>query len=147
MKKTILALVLMFTMGISSVFAGEEAVSPQVLTAFKSEFASAKEVNWTVSSRYYKAAFSLNGQRIYAYYSLEGQYLGMSRNLTTQQLPLHLMSTIQKTFSNDHWVTDLFELSNEEGNNYYLTLESADFITVLKSNGDNWTVYEKKRKS
>lgn len=147
MKKTILALALMLMMGVSSVFAGEETVSPQVLTAFKSEFSSAKEVNWTISAKYYKASFSLNGQRIYAFYSLDGQYMGMSRNLTTQQLPLHLMSTIQKTFANDHWVTDLFELSNNEGNYYYITLESADFITILKSNGDNWTVYDKKRKS
>lgn len=147
MKKMILALTLMFTMGVSSVFAGEETVSPQVLTAFKSEFTSAKEVNWTVSANYYKASFSLNGQRIYAYYSLDGQYLGLSRNITTQQLPLHLMKTIQKTFSNDHWVTDLFELSNAEGNSYYITLESADCITVLKSNGDNWSVYDKKKKA
>lgn len=147
MKKMILALTLMFTMGVSSVFAGEETVSPQVLTAFKSEFTSAKEVNWTVSAHYYKASFSLNDQRIYAYYSLDGQYMGMSRNLTTQQLPLHLMKTIQKTFANDSWVTDLFELSNADGNSYYITLESADCITVLKSNGDNWSVYDKKRKA
>jgi len=147
MKKTILALTLMITLSVSNVFASEEKVSPQVLNAFKSEFTSAKEVDWTVSTRYYKAAFSLNGQRIFAYYSLEGEFMGLSRNLSTQQLPLHLMNTIQKTFSSDYWVSDLFELSNSDGSAYYITLENADTITVMKSTGDNWTVYDRKKKA
>lgn len=142
-----LALAVMIMLSVSQLYAGEEKVSPKVLNAFHTEFTNAKEVSWTVNPNYYKASFSMSGQIIFAYYSPEGEFMGLSRNLTTMQLPLSLMKGIQKNFSEDYWVSDLFEMSTSEGSSYYITLENADTVTVLKSSGnDSWTVFEKRRK-
>ena len=51
MKKMIMTLVI--AVSTLSAFAGEEAVAPKVLDAFKNEFNTAKEVEWTVGSDYY----------------------------------------------------------------------------------------------
>ena len=86
MKKMILALGLIVTLGISSAFTAEPKVSPKTLEAFKNEFAAAKEVSWAVSSNYYRAAFTINDQKIFAFYSMDGELLNMGRYISSLQL-------------------------------------------------------------
>jgi hypothetical protein len=147
MKKMMLALAMILTIGTSTTFAREENVSKQVLRSFNNEFATAEEVSWTVGSNYYKAAFSLNGQKVFAYYSHEGKLLGVARYISSLQLPLQLLTEL-KTGHSNYWISDLFEVSNEDGTSYYVTLENADSVVMLKSGSDNaWDEYSKKRKS
>ncbi len=146
MKKMIMILALAITLG-TSVFAREEKVSPQVLNAFKTEFVTAQEVNWAVYNTYYKVAFTLSSQRVFAYYSIEGELLGLTRYITSLQLPINLQSSIKKNYG-DYWITDLFEMAKNEGTSYYLTLEDANTKIILKSNsGTDWFVYQKSKKS
>jgi hypothetical protein len=50
---------------------------------------------------------------------------------------------LKKNYSN-HWISDLFEVSNEEGTAYYLTMEDADSKIVLKSTGgSSWDIYKR----
>jgi len=147
MKKTMLALLMLITISVSNVFAGEENVSPNVLKSFKTEFTSAREVNWTVTENYYKAEFVWDGIYVTAFYSTEGEMLGLTRYISTTQLPMNLMNSVKKNFS-DYWVSDLFELSNAGGSSYFITLQNADYVIVLKSaNGENWSVYDKTKKA
>lgn len=140
-----MSLVVMVVTGVTA-FAGEGEVSKRVLDAFKSEFNTAQEVTWTSGSNYYKAEFSMNGQRVFAYYSTSGDLLGLARHISTLQLPVHLLSELKKDYS-VYWVSDLFEVSNEEGTRYYVTLENADTKMMLESENDNgWNVYNKKKK-
>lgn len=148
MKKTIVALMMMVTLGVTSVFAGGEKVSPAVLSAFNSEFASAQEVSWFVAGDYYKAAFTFNGQRVFAYYDENAELLGVTRYISTTQLPLSLMKDIKSRITADIWVSGLVEVSSGTGTTYFITLEDADSKTILKSsNGGNWTVHEKNKKA
>jgi hypothetical protein len=142
-----LALVMMITISVSNVFAGEKKVSPDVLQSFKTEFSGAKEVNWTVAENFYKAEFVWDGIYVTAFYSTEGEMLGLTRYISTTQLPINLMSSVKKNFS-DYWVSDLFELNNKSGSSYYITLQNADYVVILKStNGENWSEYEKTKKA
>ena len=92
MKKMILALAMIFT--ISSAFANEETVKKEVLSAFKSNFTNATEISWTISDTYYKAAFTLNDQKVFAFYNLEGQFLGLTRYISSLQLPVKLHNSL-----------------------------------------------------
>ena len=146
MKKTMLALALFITVGITTVFASDENVSKQVLNSFKTEFATAEEVTWSTGSNYYKAAFTLNGQKVFAFYSFEGELMGLARYISSLQLPINLLTELKSEYGT-YWITDLFEVNNAEGTQYYITLEDADSIGKLKSSDSSkWNSFDKKRK-
>ena len=145
MKHLLLILTLLAVSFIQPAFAGEGDIKPSVLKSFQSTFSSAKEVEWTATENLYKARFELNGQIVCAYYNNGGNMLAVTRNITAHELPLNLQTSLKKEFNN-HWITDLFELNNEEGTTYYVTLETAETKVVLYSNKNSWDVYSKNKK-
>ena len=146
MKKMLLALALFITVGTTSVFAREENVSKKVLRSFETEFSTAQEVTWSVGTTFYKAAFTLNGQKVFAYYSIEGDLMGVARYISSVQLPLHLLTDLRKQYA-DFWISDLFEVNNSEGTHYYVTLENADSVLKLSSEASGyWESVDKQRK-
>lgn len=146
MKKMILGLMMLAATGISSVFAGEGEVSKQVLKAFQSEFTDATEVSWSEGSNYYRAGFTMNTMKVFAYYTKAGDLIGVARYISPLQLPLHLLTHLKKEY-NHYWVTDLFEMSNEDGTHYYVTVENNDTSVMLHStNGSDWSTYNKSKK-
>ena len=42
----------------------------------------------------------------------------------------------------NYWITDLFEITDNDQTSWYVTIESADQKIVLKSNGGKWRVYQ-----
>jgi len=146
MKKIIMMAAMVLTIGTTYAFSGEEAINKQALSAFKTEFAGALDAAWSVGSGYYRVSFTLNDQKLFAFYSTEGEFMAVSRYISSLQLPLNLQSSLKK-FYNNYWVTDLFELSSNNGTGYYVTLENADSKIVLKStDGSDWSVYQKCKK-
>lgn len=146
MKKKILALALIIALTAGTAFANDGTISPKALESFSSEFTTATEVNWTTSANYYRAAFVLNGQRVFAYYSFDGEFLSVARYISSLQLPINQLMELKNEYSK-YWISDLFELSNKEGTHYYVTLENADNVLKLKSsNGSDWMLQNKKQK-
>lgn len=145
MKKMILVLAIIVS-GMSA-FASDEKVNARVLEAFQTEFNAAKNVNWTAGENYYKAEFVFNNQRVLAFYSLEGELMGLTRYITLLDLPLSLQANLKKNYS-DYWISDVFEVSKSDATGYYITLEDADTRLVMKTtDGEDWTVYKKIRKA
>ncbi len=145
MKNILFALVLLVSS--PAVNAEERNVNEKVLNAFITEFTTASQVEWTTGSNYYKASFVFNDKHVFAFYNAEGRLLGLTRNITASELPLKLQTELKKNYES-YWISDLFEAAREEGTAYYLTLEDADTRLVLKASADNnWTVYEKTKKS
>lgn len=146
MKKITLVLGLMLIVGISSAFTNEKKVSAVVLESFNNEFSTAQEVSWQEGIGYYKAAFVFNGQNLSAYFSTEGELLSMDRNISLLQLPISLFIDLKNNHS-EYWITDLFEVKNNEGTHYYVTLENADKVLRLSANnGNDWRTFSTKRK-
>lgn len=145
MKKMIVTLAI--SICTLSAFAGEENVNAKVLDAFRTEFSTASEVEWTVGNGYYTAAFVYNDKHIYAYYSTDGELLGITRHISPLNLPINLQSSLKNRYSG-YWVSDLFEVSKNDETIYYITLEKADTQLVLKSiGGSDWSVYKKIKKA
>lgn len=141
-------IIIMLAIAISSLtaFASDKNVNSTVLNAFNREFAGAKDVQWTSTSDYYKAAFVYNGQNISAFYQVDGEFIAMTRNITSLELPINLQTNLKNNYSN-YWITDLFEVSSNEGTSYYITMEKADAKLVLKSDGSGkWGVFKKMTK-
>ena len=143
MKKTILTLaVVAITLG-STAFAGEINVDKRVRRAFEKEFAGAVDVKWSTCEDYIKVDFSLNDVVLIACYNAEGEKLAVIRNIQFSILPLVLQFDQKKHFP-DYWVSQLFELVNEGGTHYYLTLENANQKIQLVSHGSSeWELVRK----
>jgi hypothetical protein len=142
-------MILMLAISISSfaAFAREENVSKKVLDAFTTEFTTAKEVEWTAGTDFYKASFIYNEKHVFAYYSPDGDLLGLTRYISPVDLPLNLQITLKKN-SNGFWISDLFEAAKNGTTSYYITLENADTKKVLRSiGGSDWEVFKTVKKS
>ena len=146
MKKMILSLAIAFTT-LGAFAAGEENVNQKVLDAFKNEFNTVREAEWTAGADYYRAAFVYNEKYVFAYYSTEGDLLGITRYISPVDLPMNLQINLKKKYGN-HWISDLFEVAKSETTSYYITVEDADTKIVLKSTGGNdWSVFKTVKKA
>ena len=149
MKKMIIALGMFIALGANSVFAGEETVtvSPRVLQSFQKDFTIAKDVSWDYGKEIFRASFTLRDQKIFAYYSAEGELMSVVRYINTTQLPFRLSNDLKDRYSK-YWVSDLFEVNSNSDTKYYVTLENADSKIVLYSGSmGNWSVYNKNKKA
>ena len=145
MKKIVFVFGLLLAAAVSNAYPSEK-VSPKVLASFKSEFSTATEVVWETGSNYFRASFTMNEQKVFAYYDLEGQLLSIARYISSFQLPVNLFANLKNNYDK-YWISDLFEVSNSEGLHYYVTLEAADTKLVLRSsNGGDWSKYNKSKK-
>ncbi|MGZ8543907.1 MAG: hypothetical protein ACXWV0_01360 [Flavisolibacter sp.] len=148
MKRLVLTLTLALSLISFSSFAKDDVVvSPAALQSFKNAFKTATEVNWTAGENFFKADFSMNGQYVSAFYNAEGYMIALTRNISSLQLPITLQASLKNNFD-QYWISELFEVANEEGTAYYITLENADTKMVMKSSaGTDWSTYKKVRKS
>ena len=140
MKKVILTLAIIA--GSLGVFASEENVNSQVLNAFKKEFKAASNAQWTEGENFYKVSFEYNAQHITAFYTPEAELIGITRNISSLDLPVSLQTKLRNDY-NGYWVADLFEYSTSGSTTYYITMENADGKKVLQSSGGDWVTYKK----
>ncbi|MDQ3844326.1 MAG: hypothetical protein M3342_09975 [Bacteroidota bacterium] len=146
MKPLFIALTMLATIFTKTSFANEDKVTPAVLQSFHNTFHTTN-VEWTVSKNLYKAQFSMNGSVVTAFYDSEGTLIATTRNITLMQIPVTLQTALKRDYKN-MWVTDLLEVANEDGTEYYITVENADSKIILKAMGNfKWGVYQKIRKS
>ena len=148
MKKIFVSLSLMAIVALTAtVYAKDKFdVNDRVKESFKKEFADATNVQWDSKKDLQTATFQLNGRVMFAYYNNEGELLGISRNLSTTQLPLRLSTSWKRKYSN-YWVSELFELASDNQSSYYITIENAEATIVLRAVGSgNWEVFRKVKK-
>jgi len=140
MKKILLAITLMLT-SIAYVFAGDEKINQQVVHAFSREFSAAQDAAWQSRDNYYRVDFNMEGERMVAFYSTKAELLGVTRHILSTKLPGYLQKSLKKDYAS-YWITDLLELSNEEGLSYYVTLQNADETIILESKDSlYWTLF------
>jgi len=146
MKRLVLTLTIALSFVSLSSFANDPDVNAAALQSFNKSFKNATEVNWTISNTFYKANFVLDGQYVAAYYDGDGKMIALTRNVSSTQLPIVLQANLKKNYEN-FWISDLFEVTNEEGTSYFVTIENADTTMILKSNNQCWERFKKQSKS
>src|SRR5262245_5773948 len=103
MKKMIMMLAMVFTLSTMYAFTGEEAVSKEAVSNFKTQFMGATDANWTVGKNYYKVEFTMSEQKLFAYYNTEGDFIAATRYISSFQLPLNLQTGLKNNYSN-FWI-------------------------------------------
>ena len=112
---------------------------------FSKVFVNAESVQWEENSKFLSASFQLHGAYLSAHFSPKAELIGVSRNITSSQLPLHLFGQLKMHYSN-YWITELFEYATRDEDNYYVTLENADHILILKGSNNGFSTYKKTSK-
>lgn len=144
MKPLFIALALLASVFTKTSFAADPDVAPVVLKSFETQFVQAKEVTWSYTSGLYKAVFFLNNQQVVAYYDGDGLMVAVTRNITSLQLPLALQVSLKNECAENQWIADLFEVTSENGVEYFATLQTADTKEVLKASPTTgWFIYQK----
>jgi hypothetical protein len=148
MKKMILSLATVMMMGFGAFANGnDDNISQEARDNFKKEFVTASNIRWEQRNNFSKATFTMNGQVLTAYYYANGDLQAVVRNITSDQLPINLMTSLRKEYT-AFWITDLFEISSDNQTTYYVTVENSDKKIVLKSDSfSSWEVYSKERKT
>ncbi|TMI78095.1 MAG: hypothetical protein E6H10_17790 [Bacteroidetes bacterium] len=146
MKKLIIALGLMAITFGNTAMAHDKEIDKHVQQAFNKEFAGAVDVQWYTNDTYVQVDFTFNSMRLVAYYDNDGKVLAVVRNIYFPSLPLSLQLDLKK-IDKGYWITKICEVTNQEGTQYRVTLESAEKIIQLSSNGvSGWEVIKREVK-
>lgn len=146
MKKIILSLAISAALLVSvSGYAAGKNPSVTVKQAFTKEFAQIKDVEWTTLSNegVYQATFVYNNESLQAFFTEDGEFLGTTRQITKSQLPIGVVTELEKQYADAH-VATIFEYSRKDGLSYYITLTSGKNAMVIKATGNGeLSVYKK----
>ena len=146
MKKRILIFALLLT-GISYSFAGtNDGIAKRAIASFKKDFSAATDIKWQQKNDFVVATFSMNNQVMFAYYSNDGELLGLARNILSDKLPISQSLGLKNNYS-AYWISELFEVNKNGETVYYATVENGDVKLVLKSDDNRgWQVYSREEK-
>lgn len=144
MKKLLVIFTIFGCVYSANSFAGDK--TPAIVSkSFQASFNNAQDVSWSEASNLYKAAFTTDGQSIFAFFNSEGNLVASARNISLLQLPLSLQTGLKNNFQN-YTVSNSFEVDNEAGVSYYVTVESNTAKLQLKAtSGGEWESYNRSR--
>jgi hypothetical protein len=122
MKKIILTLCVL-AVSAATLFAADQPVSnPKAQENFKKEFNGAQSVVWSTDGDYAKVSFLFGGNSTVAWFGENGELVGSVRDLSFNQLPLTVMTSLERRFPQAATL-DVREISNTEGTRYKVSLE------------------------
>jgi len=123
MKKVLLSLSFLLTVGATIAFAGETpGTDPQVVKSFKKEFSGAEDAKWSEDAGYATASFILANHRTVAWFAKDGELVDSIRDLFYNQLPLVVIKSLDRRFT-DAVIIDIREVVTTDGTRYKFTLE------------------------
>ena len=142
MKQIFLAIATLFISYLG--YAHEVKVDPRVEQAFHREFGTV-EANWIQGSGFYRVEFKFNDHYVNAFYSMDAELLGLTRNITVFDLPVNLQVGLKRSFD-QFWVSDLFEVTKSNNPGYYITLKGSGVTLVLRAlPGGDWVEVQRMR--
>ncbi|HET7001747.1 MAG TPA: hypothetical protein VFI33_10570 [Puia sp.] len=133
MKKIILSIAIGLAV-FSTAFAKPDSINDRAVAAFQKEFNKATDVSWASTNNYVMATFIMNNETQFAYYDYQGNLIGIVHHMLTSDLPADLSRDIKKHYSN-YWVSELFQITTDEGVSYYIRLKNADETIALTTEG------------
>lgn len=121
-------------------------VNEKILDAFKKTFNQPQNLRWFENENTFEARFNIDGIRTVAWYNKNGDLLLTHRYYEDNKLPPFVLTSIREQLP-AYSILGVTEISNKEGVNYYITLESDKKWMKIKADvyGD-YVVYEKFKK-
>ena len=131
MKKLFIVALLTITVAASSFAKDNNKVNAIAANNFKAEFANATAVSWTATDNYYKATFTVNDEKMEAFYNPQGEKVATSRTISIDQLPVKAKRSFAKDFAG-YTIKEAIEFEGTEEPGYYIAAESEKESVILK---------------
>jgi hypothetical protein len=145
MKNFLFATVLLIALT-TSAFADPTNVSSTTLWNFHSEFKNASNVTWLVEKEFTKATFTLNDKKLTAFYTLTGDIIGTSTNITLDDLPINAKRIFAKKFDG-FTVLEAIRFEGVDEGAYYISAENEKHVVILKvSDHSQVSIFKKTKK-
>ena len=143
MKQILIALCIITLSSFNSLFAN--TVPGSVEHRFESVFGRNTDVIWSEANGLYKASFTIGSERVIQFYNGDGDEVAVAQYLSIAKLPAGLQSDLKK-YTSEYAVSEIFEISDELGSSYYVTLTGKEKSFVMRSVGNIWKQYSKVKK-
>jgi opacity protein-like surface antigen len=137
MKKFFLSVALA-TLVLTGASAADHQPTYAAKQAFEKEFSSIKEVKWEEMNRHsgiYVASFFFNGETVQAIFTEDGDFLGTTRQVTKEQLPILLVKELNSKYT-DEAILSIHEYSSPDGTQYYISVKTEKGAQLLKAAGN-----------
>ncbi len=130
----------------ATAFASGNEVSFDITKSLNKHFPKAENVKWTVKKEFVKANFKWHDTNIEAYYSQDGEFIGMGRSIEKDRLPLAALKEIDEKYA-DYTITDAVEFTYvDKGTSYYLSANNGKVKVILNISVEGEVTVFKKEK-
>src|SRR3982751_339157 len=101
--KKLLVIILILTVAIINTQARDvKPVSENIKKSLSKEFTTATNIQWSYvdDKEVYRATFEFDGRELNAYFTQEGDFIGTSRYISRQQMPVVITQQLTKKYPN-----------------------------------------------
>jgi hypothetical protein len=133
---------------LTTAVAADNQPSNAAKQAFEKEFKNIKEVKWDEMNNHngiYIASFSFNNEALQAIFTEEGEFLGTTREISKEQLPILVVKELSNQYCKET-VVSILEHNSAEGVTYYITVNNEKGNQLLKATGNGQINVSKKIK-
>ena len=132
MKKIFVVLFAFLTINAASFANEKHSIDPTILSAFQKEFSFAKDIKWEMKGEFAQVNFSLNDHGFVAWYNANAELVSTARNLLFMQLPLSVIRSLEKNYS-DASFSGIIEVTRNNETFYQLRAEKKNKKFLLKA--------------
>jgi hypothetical protein len=118
----------------ASAFASPSSVNAIANAHFATSFSKAKSINWNSYGLYEKVSFVQDNEKVDAFYSKDGEMIGVTKVIALDKLPKSALKTITTDYTfPDYQLKEclVFTDANNE-QSYFVSLDKANENIVLK---------------
>jgi len=147
MKQASISISILLSFCATMAFGAIAPVNGKILASFRKEFSKAKEESWKTLNGYEVVSFRVENKYLTAYYLESGELKAVTRNISTDQLPIYLQNSLKSSYK-DFWITELFEIASDSETHYFVSIENTDQKLVLNSvDSVDWNIVERTDKN
>lgn len=124
-----------------------EKVSSTVRSAFAQKFKAVSNVSWKAGEELYFVQFLQSNQFFTAVFSTDGEYVALSREISTKDLPLKVANALKENYADHQLSAVATEIVMDGETAYYITAENDRFSKILKCGTEgSLSVFKKTKK-
>jgi hypothetical protein len=113
-----------------------------VISRFHNQFSAASNVTWSIKPEFVEISFTKNNEQAFAYYDLDGQFLGTCRNVSLDKLPVKVQNKLLTKYA-EYNINQVIEFITPVETAYYIYSNNDDKKIVLKASNTSISFFKK----
>jgi len=131
MKNFFLAAVLTLTVFTGALATETSIVNKAVIFSFNKEFKKASEISWVTRGDYAKAVFTMNNEKMEAFYKFNGDWIATSKQIQLDDIPVAAKRIFARRYQ-DYTVKEAILFTTPEETSYYISANNDKESVILK---------------